>query len=122
MELSPKQAQDPEQFSAAQMDDSGMMAAAQLVFAERRTALALLRTGIAVLALPLAVVSALIATSKFYDAAGIAHLFIPVMILNVVLVVFGIFLIVRSITKLRRQDRWLETLKQTHPAVAPFFD
>lgn len=99
-----------------------MMAAAQLVFAEKRTALALMRTGISVLALPMAVVSALIATSKFYDKSDISNLYISVMILNVILVLFGAFLIVRSIIKLRREDRWLKTLKETHPAIAPFFD
>ena len=37
----------------------------QLLLAEKRTALAVMRTGIAVLALPLSVFSALIATSKW---------------------------------------------------------
>ena len=39
----------------------------QLLLAEKRTALAIMRTGIAVLALPLSIFSALIATSKWYN-------------------------------------------------------
>ena len=40
----------------------------QLLLAEKRTALAIMRTGIAVFALPLSIFSALIATSKWYEA------------------------------------------------------
>lgn len=40
----------------------------QLLLAEKRTSLAVMRTGIAMLALPLSVISVLIATSKYYDA------------------------------------------------------
>lgn len=122
MELHHKRDSDPEKFSASEMEESNTLAAAQLVFAEKRTALALMRTGISVLALPLAVVSALIATSKFYDTSDIIELYLSVMTLNVILVIFGVFLIVRSILKLRRQDRLLNTIKKKHPAVAPFFD
>ena len=39
----------------------------QVLLAEKRTALASLRTGIAVFALPLSVLSALIATSRYYS-------------------------------------------------------
>jgi uncharacterized membrane protein YkgB len=39
----------------------------QLVLAEKRTSLAAMRTGIAVFALPLSVLSVLVATSKYYD-------------------------------------------------------
>ena len=39
----------------------------QVLLAEKRTALASLRTGIAVFALPLSVLSVLIATSRYYN-------------------------------------------------------
>jgi uncharacterized membrane protein YidH (DUF202 family) len=39
----------------------------QVLLAEKRTALASMRTGIAVFALPLSVLSALIATSRYYS-------------------------------------------------------
>ena len=43
----------------------------QLLLAEKRTALAIMRTGIAVFALPLSIFSALIATSKWYEAVDV---------------------------------------------------
>ena len=42
----------------------------QLILAEKRTPLAVMRTGIAVFVLPLSVLSALVATSKFYDSTA----------------------------------------------------
>ena len=104
------------------MKDSELIAAAQLIFAEKRTALALLRTGISVFALPLAVVSALIATSKFYDAASIMHLLIPVMAINLALVLLGIYLVSRSIVKMHHQERIMTQLKASHPALVHYFD
>ena len=107
---------------ASEFDDSKLLSAAQMILAEKRTALALMRTGISVLALPLAVVSALIATSKLYNTSDILHLFIPVMMLNLALVVFGSYLVIRSIIKIRHEERLIEKIKTTHPVLAPFFD
>jgi len=50
---------------------------AQLVLAEKRTSLSVMRTGIAVLALPLSVMSVLIATSKYYDVINVLFFLIP---------------------------------------------
>ena len=47
----------------------------QVLLAEKRTALAALRTGIAVFALPLSVLSALIATSRYYSMEKVMPLF-----------------------------------------------
>ncbi len=47
--------------------DNIIFGAIQVLLAEKRTALAGLRTGIAVFALPLSVISALIATSRYYS-------------------------------------------------------
>ena len=49
----------------------------QLILAEKRTSLAVLRTGIVVLSLPLSVVTVLIATSRYYDFLGTYHLIDP---------------------------------------------
>jgi len=51
----------------------------QLILAEKRTSLAAMRTGIAVFALPLSVLSVLIATSKFYDVLNVMHLLVPLL-------------------------------------------
>lgn len=103
-------------------EERNVLAAAQLIYAEKRTALALLRTGISVFALPLAVLSALIATSKYYNADDIPHLFIPVMVLNGALVLLGGFLVIRSLFKIRHEDCLLKKIKTSHPDLAAYFD
>ena len=54
----------------------------QVLLAEKRTALAALRTGIAVFALPLSVLSALIATSRYYSMEKVLPLLLPLLLLN----------------------------------------
>ena len=95
---------------------------AQLLLAEKRTALSTLRTGIAVFALPLSVTGALIATSRYYDATRVLHLLVPLMLLNLSLVGLGIYLVVRAIMKLRHYDRLMNGLKAKHSAVAELLD
>jgi len=76
----------------------------QVLLAEKRTTLASLRTGIAVFALPLSVLSALIATSRYYSIERVMPLLAPLMLLNLGLVVLGTWLVFRSIhhTSLRK--------------------
>ena len=69
----------------------------QVLLAEKRTALASLRTGIAVFALPLSVLSALIATSRYYSIEKVMPLLAPLLLLNLGLVVLGTWLVFRSI-------------------------
>lgn len=95
---------------------------AQLVLAEKRTSLAVMRTGIAVLALPLSVMSVLIATSKYYDVFHVLHFLVPLGILNFALVVFGIYLIIRSIIRMRRYDRLIHEIKLRHRIIGEFID
>ncbi len=95
---------------------------AQLVLAEKRTSLAFMRTGIAVLALPLSVTSFLIATSKYYDAIDVLHVLIPFGTLNFALLCFGVYLIVRSIIRIRHYDRLIHEIKLKHSIIAEFLD
>jgi len=95
---------------------------AQLILAEKRTSLAVMRTGIAVLALPLSVVSVLIATSKYYDILHVAHLIIPLMVLNTGLSVLGTYLIIRATLRLHRYDGMIKTLKAKHSKLSEFLD
>ena len=62
--------------------DSVIFGEIQVLLAEKRTALASLRTGIAVFALPLSVLSALIATSRYYSIEKVMPLLAPLMLLN----------------------------------------
>jgi uncharacterized membrane protein YidH (DUF202 family) len=103
-------------------EDESTLSAAQLILAEKRTSLSVMRTGISVFALPMAVISALIATSKYYETSKVLHLFIPIMILNFALVVLGSYLVIRSIVRLRHYDQLILDLKLNHPAIAPYLE
>ncbi len=94
----------------------------QLILAEKRTALSSLRTGIAVFALPLSVLSALIATSRYYDINHVAQLLVPLLVLNGALIVLGSYLIIHSIQRLHHYDRLIREIKQKHSLVADFID
>jgi len=95
---------------------------AQLVLAEKRTSLAAIRTGIAVLALPLSVVSVLIATSDYYDVFKVLYFLVPLGILNGALTVVGFYLIVRSIFRLRHQDQLIHDIKMKHRNIEELLD
>lgn len=73
----------------------------QLLLAEKRTSLAAMRSGIAVFALPLSVLSVLIATSKYYDINHVLHLLVPLLLISTALVFLGAYLIIRAIIKIR---------------------
>ena len=81
--------------------DSSVFGEIQLILAEKRTALASMRTGIAVFALPLSVLSALIATSKYYNVAHVIHFLLPLLVLNLGLIILGCYLVIHSISRLR---------------------
>ena len=94
----------------------------QLILAEKRTSLAVMRTGIAVIALPLSVMSVLIATSKYYDASNVLNFLVPVIALNIVLIVFGSYLIIHSIIQMRHYDRFIKSIKQSHSIISEFIE
>jgi uncharacterized membrane protein YidH (DUF202 family) len=94
----------------------------QLILAEKRTSLAALRTGIAVFAIPLSIMGVLVATSRYYEILDVLHLFILVMVMNVLLLALGSYLVVRAIIKLRREDRMILDIKRRHSAIAEFMD
>src|SRR5438046_6520571 len=92
----------------------------QVLLAEKRTALASLRSGIAVFALPLSVLSVLIATSRYYSFAKVMPLLIPLLILNLGLVVLGSWLIYHSIRRIRHFDRVIQDLRGKYRSMAEF--
>jgi uncharacterized membrane protein YidH (DUF202 family) len=94
----------------------------QLLLAEKRTSLATLRTGIAVIAVPLSILSVLIATSRYYDVIHVLHFIIPLLLLNGALVTLASYLIIRSVLRMRHQDRLILEIKRKHPMIAPFLD
>jgi uncharacterized membrane protein YidH (DUF202 family) len=94
----------------------------QLILAEKRTSLASLRTGIAVFAIPLSIMGALVATSRYYEIPDVLHLFIVVMVINALLLALGAYLIIRAVIKLRREDRMIADIKRRHSVIAEFID
>jgi uncharacterized membrane protein YidH (DUF202 family) len=94
----------------------------QLILAEKRTALSGLRTGIAIFALPLSVLSVLVATSKYYDALKVLHFLLPLLVLSLGLIALGTYLIIHAILRIRHFDRQIRELKLKHSAIAEFIE
>jgi len=94
----------------------------QLLLAEKRTSLSVMRTGITVLVLPLSVLSVLVATSRYYDFHKALPMIIPLLGLCAGLVVLGIYLTHRSVRKIHRFDRQIQVLKKKYKSIAEFID
>ena len=86
----------------------------QLLLSEKRTELSLARTGIALAALPLSVLSVLIATSHYYDSSKVLPLLIPVLAICAALILLGGIVIVVSYVKYRSIDRKISDVKSAH--------
>lgn len=93
------------------VDSTVVMDEIQLILAEKRTYLSVMRTGIAILALPLSVLSVLVATSKLYDVLNVLHFLIPLGILNLALIALSMYLIIRSIMRIHFYDKLLYQIK-----------
>ena len=94
----------------------------QVLLAEKRTALASLRTGIAVFALPLSVLSVLIATSRYYNMGTVMPLLVLLLILNFGLVVLGSWLIFRSIHRIHHFEHRIRELSEKYRSIAEFIE
>lgn len=94
----------------------------QVLLAEKRTALALLRTGIAVFALPMTVLSALIATSRYYRMEKVLPLLTPLMLLNFGLVVLGTWLVFRSVRRIHHFEQRIKELSQKYRSLSQFVE
>ena len=110
------------------LDESGeepsnfILGEIQVLLSEKRTALAAMRTGIAVFALPLSVLSVLIATSRYYSMEKVMPLLVPLLLLNLGLVVLGSWLIFRSIKRLHHFDHRIRELTQKYRSLAEFIE
>ena len=98
----------------AQQNDILCINQVQLLLAEKRTALAVMRTGIAVLALPLSIFSALIATSKWYRVTDVWPLLVLVSLINAGLIAFALYLIIRSLAKMHQYDIMITSIKYSN--------
>jgi len=94
----------------------------QVLLAEKRTSLAAMRTGIAVFALPLSVLSVLIATSRYYSTGKVMPLLVPLLLLNFGLVLLGSWLIYRSIHRIHHYEHRIRELTQKYRSIAEFIE
>ena len=90
----------------------------QLLLSEKRTVLSALRTGIAIFAFPLSVLSVLIATSRSYEPSEVLQWLIPLVALNIGLTALGVYLIVSAFRRIHRYDRLIEEFKRQHSRLA----
>ena len=102
--------------------DNVIFGEVQVLLAEKRTALAALRTGIAVFALPLSVLSALIATSRYYNIGKVMPLLVPLLLLNFGLVVLGSWLVFRSIHRIHHFEHRIRELSEKYRSIAEFIE
>ncbi len=100
--------------SAREMGGFSAVDEIQILLSEKRTSLSVMRTGIAVFALPLSVLSVLIATSRFYTLSHVLHLLIPLMILLVLLILLGIYLVTHAFRRIRSYDQFIRKLKEKY--------
>jgi hypothetical protein len=98
--------------------DSLILGEIQVLLSEKRTALSTMRSGIAVFALPMSVMSVLIATSRNYNIGHVMPLLVPLLFLNLGLVVLGSWLVFRSIGRLHHYDRRIRELTQKYRSLA----
>lgn len=102
------------------LPSNALLGEIQVILSEKRTSLSTLRTGIAVFALPLSVLSILVATSKYYVFSEAAVYLLPLLGLSVVLVFLGLYLIVRAMVQIHHYDRLIAKIKSKHSAIAEF--
>ncbi|MCF8034499.1 MAG: hypothetical protein K9K66_13260 [Desulfarculaceae bacterium] len=88
---------------------------AQFLLAQKRTQLAAVRTGLAVLAVPMGIISLLIVTSRLYHFWDNLGYLVPLFVVCLGLIGLGVSLIIRSLTHLRRTEHSLRKVTSTSP-------
>lgn len=84
----------------------------QLLLSEKRTSLSTLRTGITLLALPLSVVSFLVATSQLWSIFDVLYLMAPLLALCTTLVGIGSYLVMRALLNVQAFDGKIRRLSE----------
>jgi len=110
---------DPDRLpsNAAMRHESMLINEISMVLAEKRTSLSVMRTGIAILALPLSVLSVLVVISRYYDPAKVMYLLGPLLGLCGILTVLGAFMIFTSFKRIGQLNRVVVALKQQNQSL-----
>ena len=93
-----------------------------LLLAEKRTSLAVLRTGIAIFTLPTSVFTVLIATSKYYDISTVTFFIVPLVLICIVFLMLGTFFIIRSFRKIKDVDHKIQEIKKEQKNIKELID
>lgn len=96
--------------------------AVQVLLAEKRTSLAVLRTGIAVAVVPLSVTTVLVTLSRFYSWVENLHFLVPMYTVLSGLVLLSAYLIVRALRRIRHYDDLLGRIRARHPELRELLD
>ena len=113
---------EPDSPASDAVQDTLIINEVQLLLSEKRTSLSTLRTGIAIFAFPLSVLSVLIATSQSYELKHVLHFLVPLILINAVLIALGGYLIFHGIRRARHYDRLILELKRQHSRLAALLD
>jgi len=114
----PEPTSQPLQPGAEAVSDLTILNEMQLLLSEKRTALSTLRTGIAIFAFPLSVLSVLIATSKSYHLGDVKEMMAVLLLFNLGLTGLAVYLIVHAIRRIRHYDRVIQEFKRQHSRLA----
>jgi uncharacterized membrane protein YidH (DUF202 family) len=106
----------------AKPSDAEICNEVQIVLAEKRTSLSVLRTGIGIFALPLGVLSLLVTTSRYYRVNDVIHWLAPLLLLCALLTALGTWLTVRALHRIRRFNLLIEKLKRGHSRLAELLE
>lgn len=88
-----------------------------LVLAEKRTSLSVMRTGLAVLALPVSVFSVLVVISRYYDPLAVMYLLAPLLGLCAALTILGACLITKSFRRISHLNLVVIDLKKQNDSL-----
>nr|KXH71289.1 MAG: hypothetical protein AM324_08880 [Candidatus Thorarchaeota archaeon SMTZ1-83] len=87
------------------LDLTTALAIIRTIEAEKRTHLAELRTGIGILTIPMSLLAILVATSSYYSVQEVLGFIIGLSVGILVLAAIGMYLVVRSLSRIRDDER-----------------
>ena len=114
--------ENPELRLVHEAEEAVLIGGIQMILAQKRTSLSMMRTGIAVVALPLGVFSLLVATSRYWRASETVPLLLTVLALCLGLLTLGAYLVLHSLRRVRRYDAEIRQLRAGHPVLAQFLE
>jgi len=98
-----------------QEPESLLINEAQFLLADKRTQLATVRTGLALLAVPMSIISVLVVTSRLYHFWDNFWYLLPLLALCICLLILGVHLVLRGAVRLHRLENTLRHIITRSP-------